>query len=337
MESFYDCLEAWWKYGYEIEYFWVSGIVLISVGILGLFGNVANLVVLFQPELRLKTFYKLLIVLAIFDILFILSFGITTGYQSLACQPTNDIVGYFTMYLHKISSIGSTYTTVAISLERYLGICHPHFVLSRNLYIYLIPILVITTFVNAPIVFERKCFIGNNNTLECPQHDWAKGETYKLYANTVSFIFQTIIPIPILILINCLISFVMIRSSVEINGLSRNMAYNNKSTTRILSLVVITTFICEGLRITYKSLYLFGCRNEQESEQEDCIDQRDQMTKWNFIAPIEKLAYMFNSSVNFLIYCLVGKRFRKIFYNVFSFKSGKVKINTIKTETYQFS
>ena len=73
MESFYDCLEAWWKYGYEIEYFWVSGIVLVSVGILGLFGNVANLIVLFQPELRLKIFYKLLIVLAIFDILFIFS------------------------------------------------------------------------------------------------------------------------------------------------------------------------------------------------------------------------------------------------------------------------
>ena len=321
MESFYDCLEAWWKYGYEIEYFWVSGIVLVSVGILGLFGNVATLIVLFQPELRLKVFYKLLIILAIFDIMYILSFGITTGYQSLACQPINANVGYFALYFHKISSIGSTYTTVAISLERYLGICHPHLALSRNLWIYLMPILFITTFVNAPIVFERKCFIGNNRTLECPQHDWAKGETYRHYTNSVSFIFQTIIPIPILISMNCLISFAMMRSSVEINGLSRNKAYNHKSTARILSLVVITTFICEGLRIAYKSLYLFGCRNEQESEQEDCIDQRDQMTKWNFIAPIEKLANMFNSSINFLIYCLVGKRFRKIFCNVFSFKS----------------
>ena len=121
-----------------------------------------------------------------------------------------------------------------------------------------------------------------------------------------------------------MISFVMIRSSVQLKGLSRNMAYNNKSTTKILSLVVITTFVCEGLRIAYKSLYLFGCRNEQESEHEDCIDKRDEMTKWNFIAPIEKLAYMFNSSVNFLIYCLVGKRFRKIFCTVFSFRQAVV-------------
>ena len=67
MDSTYDCLKAWWKYGYEIEYFWVSGIILVGVGILGLFGNLANLIVLFQSELKKKVFYQLLIVLAIFD------------------------------------------------------------------------------------------------------------------------------------------------------------------------------------------------------------------------------------------------------------------------------
>ena len=113
----------------------------------------------------------------------------------------------------------------------------------------------------------------------------------------------------------------MTRSSVELKEYSRNKEHKNKSTTKILLLIVITTFICEGLRITYKSLYLFGCRNEQESEHENCPEKREEMTKWNFIAPIEKLANMFNSSVNFLIYCLVGKRFRKIFYRVFSFHS----------------
>ena len=329
MESLYDCLKAWWKYGYEVEYFWVSGVTLVCVGLFGLLGNLANLVVLFEPELRTKTFYKLLIVLAFFDILFILSFSISTGYQSLACQPTNDNVGYFTLYFHKIASIGSTYTTVAISLERFFGICLPYIRMSRNLNFYVIPILFVTTFVNAPIVFERVCHIGNNRTLECPQHDWATGETYKLYANIVAFIFQTAIPIPTLILINGAILFVMLRSSKELKGISRNMSYRNKSTTKMLLLVVITTFICEGLRIAYKSLYIFGCKNEQESKDEDCPEQRDKMTSWNFIAPIEKLAFMLNSSVNFLIYCLVGKRFRTIFCRVFHLSSKASVSNSL--------
>ena len=320
MDSSYDCLKAWWKYGYEIEYFWVSGIILVGVGILGLFGNLANLIVLFQSELKKKVFYQLLIVLAVFDILFILSFGLSTGYQSLACQPTNDNVGYFSFYFHKIATIGSTYTTVAISIERCLGVCLPHLLFTRNLNFYIIPVIFVTAFVNAPIMFERKCNISANKTLECPQYDWAKGEPYKLYTNIVSFVFQTLIPIPSLIILNGIISYVITRSSVELKEISCNKEHKNKGTVKILLLVVITTFICEGLRISYKTLYLFGCRNEQESEHENCPDKRDEMTKWNFIAPIEKLAYMFNSSVNFLIYCL-GKRFRRVFCRVFSFNS----------------
>ena len=65
--SYYDCLAVSWKYGYEKEYFWVSGILLGIVAIIGFIGNIINIVVLCQPELRQKVFYKLLVVLAIFD------------------------------------------------------------------------------------------------------------------------------------------------------------------------------------------------------------------------------------------------------------------------------
>ena len=312
----YDCLEAWWKYGYEVEYFWVSGILLICVGVLGLLGNIANLIVLFQIDLRKKVFYKLLILLALFDILFIASYGITTGYQSLACQPTNDNVGYFTFYFHKIATIGSCYTIVAVSLERYLGICHPHAKFGRKVSFYIFPVIIVTTFVNAPIVLERECDVVNK-TVICPQHDWAKSKEYKIYANVIWFIFYLLIPLPTLILTNGAITYKMMHSSRTVKAISKKIWHAQKSTTKIMFLIVINMFVYQGWRIAYRTLYLVSCRNEQESVGEDCIDKREEMTKWNFIAPIEKLTQMFNSSINFFIYCFVGRTFRKVFYRIF--------------------
>ena len=324
MDSVYDCLEAWWKYGYEIEYFWISGVLLVCVGIFGLLGNIANLVVLCQVELRRKVFYKLLILLASFDIVYILSYGITTGYQSLACQPTNDNVGYFTFYFHKIAAVGSAYATISISLERYLGICHPFFKFSPNVYFYILPVLFVTLFVNAPILFEREYHVVNN-TIISSQYDWAKSDVYRVYANTVSFIFQTIIPILSLLLVNGAIAYKKCTSSKNLQHLSANAISTQKSTTHILLLIVINSLICQGLRIAYKTLYLFGCEDERNSIGPDCPEKEEEMRRWNFIAPIEKLALMFNSSINFLIYCLVGNTFRQVFFQVFRIRTQRKK------------
>ena len=329
MVSVYGCLEAWWKYGYEIEYFWISGILVVFVGVFGLIGNIANLIVLWKIEFRKKVFYKLLIALAFCDILLIVSYGITTSYQSLACLPTNDNVGYFTFYFYKIATIGSEYVTIAISLERYIGICHPHFRFSRCLAFYLVPVILITTFVNAPILFERQYHVVND-TIVSSQHEWATSNAYKIYANTVSFIFQSVIPLTALLFLNGILLYNIISSSKSVKAISRNASYSQKSTTKILLYVVINSLICHGLRIAYKSLYLSGCPDEQESPEEDCVEKRDEMRRWNFIAPIEKLAYMFNSSVNFLIFCLVGKHFRTVFCRIFSIQKLQ-NPNTILT------
>ena len=116
--SFYECLSASWKHGYEKEYFWLSGVLLSIVAIIGFIGNIINIVVLCQPELRQKVFYKLLVVLAIFDSIFIISYGISIGYQSMACQPSNGNVGHLTYPILNVGLTGSIYMTIVISLER---------------------------------------------------------------------------------------------------------------------------------------------------------------------------------------------------------------------------
>ena len=101
MNLLYACLDPWLcldKHGYEKEYFWISGVFLVCVGFLGIAGNACNLVILCQEKLRKTIFYNLLAALAVFDTIFIISYGIDISYQSLTEGPRNDNVGHFTYY-----------------------------------------------------------------------------------------------------------------------------------------------------------------------------------------------------------------------------------------------
>ena len=145
-ESFYTCRNATWKYGHVKEYFWISGIMLVAVGVLGVIGNVLNLIILLQKEFRNQVFYNLLAALACFDIVFVVSFSASVGYQSLACNPFNLLIRYVTYPILNLGLTGSVYMTIAISVERYIGVCHPNSRFERNSKTYILSVVIISIF-----------------------------------------------------------------------------------------------------------------------------------------------------------------------------------------------
>ena len=300
MGSYYDCFSNYdLKYGYEKEYFWISGVCLVVVGIFGFVGNIITCITLLSGNLRRNSFYQLLIVLSIFDICFILSLGIRDGYQALACEPHNENVSHLTYIALDVSLTGSIYITVAISLERYFGICFTKKKIKCGVWIYVIPVLIIDILYNFPRIFERNYFIVNG-TLESNRREFSNRESYKYgYYFVASTVINSLIPMISLLYLNSSIILTIKRTSKNLRALGESSQENQRNKTNILFAVVIIFFICHFPRVIYKSLYYFGSSADEFRE------------KWWFIVPVKKLALMLNSSINFVIYCLLGQTFRK--------------------------
>ena len=83
LEQRYECLVN--KTGYEKEYFWISGVVVLPIGFFGLIGNLFSIIVFLRRTFRKEVFYQLLCTLAIFDSIYVLTRVGSFGYYSMAC------------------------------------------------------------------------------------------------------------------------------------------------------------------------------------------------------------------------------------------------------------
>ena len=118
---------------------------------LGVCFNILAMIVLSHPKLRTKTFNQLLLVLAFFGTLNLISlfvryltfFDVPGSYYIIILNP------HFWSPMATFGAFGATFTTTAITLERYLAVCQPHLHGAtkskiKQLMIYLGPVLLLT-------------------------------------------------------------------------------------------------------------------------------------------------------------------------------------------------
>ena len=144
----------------KMSTFFVFQVILVMVsGVLGIIGNILLIKLFMYSEVKLN-FHKLMITLAIYDTinvsLCILVFSIPELFEAYISSGVYAYVVPKAIPMIQVALTGSVYCTVAISLERYLTVCHPFYVTTKRWSEkrYIIPIILFSILYNLPHFLE---------------------------------------------------------------------------------------------------------------------------------------------------------------------------------------
>ena len=106
------------------------------VCILGILGNIAAIIVFTKPERRQRNFYIFMFHLAVFDLLYIVVAILVFILPQLSVYYKSEgLLHYIVPWaipVGQVSMSGSVLFTTVITIERYLTVCHPFYMLSRE-------------------------------------------------------------------------------------------------------------------------------------------------------------------------------------------------------------
>jgi len=291
--------------------FW--GILIPIIGVIGFIGNILTIIVLFRKEMKSTTVYFLR-TLVITDTGIII--GCILGLSIISITQLNPKMWLFTdviypfmytpiNYIVMTLQFINVWVTVAVSVERYIAICHPfravRFCKKRNAFILIGVISALALLYNIP-----RCFA--TTVTSCPAShechsiistEFGKSPFYeKLYAVYLYTILIYIIPLVFLGILNTLLimELMRMRKRRTVTQVDEN-SENNMSI--VLVLIVVVFILCQTPGLVAQFWFL----GEQV------------LLKWLCVS---NTLFALNSSVNFLIYTAVGRKFRKVLLKTFN-------------------
>ena len=140
--------------------YYIEGVGISCVGIVGVMINVMAMILLLRIKRR-HTFHNLLVSLTIYDLLqIILSIG-CFALPQLSPSYRNHVFIHVVPFLIPFAQIalaGSSFTTVTLTIERYISLCAPYLRYTHGIksFHYILPVLIFSTAYNIPRFFEYK-------------------------------------------------------------------------------------------------------------------------------------------------------------------------------------
>ena len=291
--------------------FW--GILVPIIALVGIIGNTLTILVLWRREMKSTTIYFLR-TLVITDMGII--FGGVLGLSIIAITQSNpdmwrfnDIVyphiftptNYMVMTLQMIN----VWVTVAVTVERYIAICHPFqsvkLLKKRNAFIIIASVILVSILYNVP-----RCLAYEISSEPCDygicysviSSEFGKTQFFTdTYSIWLYLFIIYIFPFVILSVLNTLLI-------IELMKMRRRRAITNERESSemnmsvVLVLIVVVFIICQTPGLVSQFQFF------------------DTLTLLRFMC-ISNTLFILNSSVNFLIYTAVGKKFRKVLLKTF--------------------
>jgi hypothetical protein len=295
--------------------FWINGVLLNLVGVLGILGNILSMVILSRPQMRSSINY-LLIGLARCDTMLLLTSVLLFGIPAI--YPYTGYFFYYYYYIYPTispymfpiattSQTASVYLTLTVTLERFVAVCHPLRARALCTYgrarIYVVVIIAFALLYNMSRFWEVK-------VREYPDDQYGKilclmaselrenSDYINIYIHWLYLVFIYFIPFVSLAFFNTMIYKQVRKANRERQRLSRTEKREIGLAT-MLFCVVIVFFLCNILALVTNILEAFY----------SIID--------DYLVKTSNLLVTINSSVNFIIYVIFGEKFKRIFLLLF--------------------
>jgi len=281
---------------------YVFNILKAVFGMLGIFGNSTNLVVMCRnPK---TTFSTLLMTLSTFDMILIISY-FAWDYDVFAWERTT-WCKFIIKQIGRISMTGSIWTMIAASTDRYLGICRP-FATKPGIWFYLFLVLSLSLVVSLGRTFDFNTELEWSWLTVIEDEREMRFQTYWIGLTVLG-----IIPLVTLILMNSLI-YANIKQSVtfrrSISQDSTRTSHSIDSTIKLLFGIVPLLLICSILRIA-NNIFLFKVK---QPSLDNYLCQPNYENVYKIFLVLSWLTDFFtllNSSVNFFFFCIACNKFR---------------------------
>lgn len=313
------------SYGNKLD-FWISGIALNTIGFIGIIGNILSMIILSQSQMHSSITY-LLIGLARCDTIFIITSMLMYGFTEIH-RYTKYFFNYFYFgypqiapYIYPLANIAQTasiYLTLMISLERYVAVCHPLHVKSLCTYgrakISVLSCLIFSIAFNMVRFWEYRTIsckhINQSELLAYTSIPVLRNnvEYQEIYINWCTLIVNYLIPFIGLLVTNILIFRKVHKANKERQKYSSNASAAEKfdfSLANMLFGIVIVFFCCNIFELYLNVIEVFYLQDGDFSEFDI------------FKYKLANLLVTLNSSVNFVIYVMLGKKFRGTLCSLF--------------------
>lgn len=322
-------------------WFFMFGVLGDVLVVLGLLGNTLSIVVLCNRRMRSSTSYYLTS-LAVYDnfvlVSMLLFFNLPAlgGWLPAIMAVYNGYVVPVIPVAYPLSltaQMGSIYTCVAFTVERFVAVCRPlhagHMCTKSRAKRAILVIVLWSMLYNIPRCFHYETYTVCND--ETRQHEnrvrpteFGRNVLFQhIYTISLQLTFMFLLPFVVILLLNAALLRAINRSRNQRQQMSTTATREHNLTVMLVAVIVVF-LVCQFPTIVDNILVAIVGE-----------ERHDGVVQYQLLYIFSTTLVTINSSLNFALYCLFGKKFRMVLCHILGLQGGGQKENQYRSTIYQ--